>query len=461
METVLSYSFLLFAFLFLLWLCLFRPQYLRDIFWLSIPLSFNISWGNVAISFPSELLLCVLAGMLLISFFFSKETLIKPNFQPLHPLTFLLLLDVLWSFLTTFTAEYPLIALKRSIIKMLYFLVFYLYHSQIFEKEPKLILRFFKLYFLGLLPVLFYTLIRHAPYSFSQTAASDRCYPFYAEHAVYGTCLVFLVPYLLHLLGKFSTWKESLLATTLKISNLLLLCFACFANNSRASWIGLMLALCMGFLLKLGVKFKTWMLGLGIFFLIVWINQDAILLKLQENKAESRTETLENQLASVTNISTDVSNLERINRWWCAFEMIEQRPFWGWGSGNFEPCYAHFQRWHKITRISTRNGEKGNAHSEILMALVEGGILGGIIWLSIMLVSFYCGTKIYFEHPQTQACEWALFLLLGLMTYYVHSFFNAFLNQDEFAALLITSLAALKSLQYLTDKTPCKQTFFS
>ena len=67
------------------------------------------------------------------------------------------------------------------------------------------------------------------------------------------------------------------------------------------------------------------------FFQLVFFSfQDEIFIALGRNNTDSEG-GYSNTLSSVTNISTDASNLERINRWSCAVRMFQEKPILGWG----------------------------------------------------------------------------------------------------------------------------------
>ena len=87
----------------------------------------------------------------------------------------------------------------------------------------------------------------------------------------------------------------------------------------------------------------------------------------------------------MSNISTDASNLERLNRWSCALQMFQEKPFLGFGPGTYQFLYAPYQKSSMKTVISTNFGEKGNAHSEYLGPLSEQGFLGAIFVFVLVL----------------------------------------------------------------------------
>ena len=55
---------------------------------------------------------------------------------------------------------------------------------------------------------------------------------------------------------------------------------------------------------------------------------------LNKNDAEHTTENFSERLESMSNVSTDASNLERLNRWNSAIQLFKRKTHIGVGSGN-------------------------------------------------------------------------------------------------------------------------------
>ena len=112
----------------------------------------------------------------------------------------------------------------------------------------------------------------------------------------------------------------------------------------------------------MGIKFKqlafVGVLVIGLF----WIIQESILIELQRNKQDS-SDNLTEHVESISNVSSDDSNLERLNRWNCAISLFKERPLMGWGPGTYQFVYAPFQEARYQTIISTNNADGGNAHA--------------------------------------------------------------------------------------------------
>ena len=137
---------------------------------------------------------------------------------------------------------------------------------------------------------------------------------------------------------------------------------------------------------RIKLKWLIYISVLPIIFLI--FNFKEISYVLNKNDAEHTTEDFSERLESMSNVSTDASNLERLNRWNSAIELFKERPFFGWGPGTYAFVYAPYQDASDLTIISTNFGD-GNAHSEYLGPLSEQGLLGFAILPCLCLLLLF------------------------------------------------------------------------
>lgn len=165
-------------------------------------------------------------------------------------------------------------------------------------------------------------------------------------------------------------------------------------------------------------------------------------MSLEKNDAEHTTENFEERMQSMSNISTDASNLERLNRWACAIRMFKERPLLGYGPGTYAMVYAPFQHPDEMTIISTNFGTGGNAHSEYLGPLSESGLPGLIIFLTVIVLIFLTGFKVYNKLEEKYLRTLVLGMILALVTYFLHGFLNNYLDTDK-AAVPIFGIAAI------------------
>jgi putative inorganic carbon (HCO3(-)) transporter len=153
--------------------------------------------------------------------------------------------------------------------------------------------------------------------------------------------------------------------------------------------------------------------------------------------------SLVEQSMSVTNVQSDASNIERLNRWTSALAMFNERPFTGFGPGTYQFTYIPFQDKRLENRLTVTNpnspppGSGGSAHSELLLQLSENGIWSPLIFLLMWFRWFFYG--LFRSDRSTDLLP----LFLGLSTYFFHMQFNNFLNQSVFAFLFWGTAAYL------------------
>jgi O-antigen ligase len=189
---------------------------------------------------------------------------------------------------------------------------------------------------------------------------------------------------------------------------------------------------------RLKTLFATGLVGL----MVVGLSWDALVIQLERNKQDS-SDDLAQHVESISNVSSDASNLERLNRWSCAWAMFQERPLWGWGPGTYQFEYAPFQTSDLRTIISTNNADLGNAHSEYLGPLAEQGVLGLVGVLALLMGTCHLGFKLQRTLKGLEEKRLAMGLFLGLITYFVHGVLNNYLDTDKASAPFWGFLALL------------------
>lgn len=211
---------------------------------------------------------------------------------------------------------------------------------------------------------------------------------------------------------------------------------------TRAAWVSLAAAAALWGLMLIGVRFKT-LLFAGLLGCVgLGLSWDSLVIQLERNKQDS-SDDLAQHVESISNVSSDDSNLERLNRWSCAIAMFQERPVFGWGPGTYQFEYAPFQTSSLRTQISTNNADLGNAHSEYLGPLAEQGAIGLALFLVLLLVAVHLGFKLQQTLTNPDDRRLALGIFLGLVTYFVHGVLNNYLDTDKASAPFWGFLAML------------------
>jgi O-antigen ligase len=224
----------------------------------------------------------------------------------------------------------------------------------------------------------------------------------------------------------------------------LILLVAIVLSYTRAAWLSLAVALIIFLILKFKINYKFIIAGLALLIGIFFVYRDEIMFTLEKNRQDSSKDYVEH-IQSMSNISSDASNLERINRWECAFRMFREKPVFGWGPGTYQFKYAPFQLTKEKTTISTNAGDRGNAHSEYIGPLAEEGLIGMFCILAIVIMVTYTAVKVYKRSNSKDIKFLAVTAIISLFTYFVHGFMNNFLDTDKasipfwgFVALIVT-----------------------
>lgn len=426
----------------------------RDLFFPSlvylVPLSLNLAIANESkADIPAEPLVAIMALVFSLALMLDLPLYRKLLF---HPVTLLVFLELTWMIICSFTGDMPAVSFKRCIVRYSFIVVFYLLFSG-WIKDAFSAGKIFIIYAAGCIVPVIHGFIFHARFHFSAISAYLMPRPFFPEHTIYGACLAFLIPMLVIFIFNAKDFGIrggkwiALSALTL------LILFGEFFSFSRAAWVSLGVAFALRILIFFRVK--LWML-LVVFLvsgIIVWENSAVILDTIKRNESVSNKGGISDHLMSVTNLQTDASNLERINRWKCAIRMAREKPVTGFGPGSYQFIYGRFQSRPDMTRISTFSGTNGHAHSEFFNALSETGIPGAMIYLVIMITMLGYGLKVIYKATDRKEKAIAMGALLGLTTFYVHGFFNAFIDSDKMAVLVFGSMAIIAWLDIHQRKT--------
>ena len=401
-----------------------------------VPLSVNLKAleAGLAISLPAEPLLMGILVLFLAKMLYDGKYDKRISH---HPIAIVIYCMFAWMIVTTITSEMPLVSLK-FILARLWFVVPAFFLCAILFKNPKNIHWFIWLYISALCIVCIYTIIHHAQYGFDGDSAHWVMSPFYNDHTAYGAALaIYLILALTYaFLPNIKPSRKLVI-----IGVVVLLSVALMLSNCRAAWLSMIAAIAVLICILFKIKFR-WIAAVAIILVGLFLTfQNQIIDTLEKNNQDASGDLVEN-IQSITNISTDASNLERINRWQSAFRLFNERPVFGWGPGTYQFVYAPFQMSKEKTIISTNAGDGGNAHSEYFGPLAEQGVIGSLLVVVLVVVTIYCGIKTYSRCKNRKAKILVLGATLAFFSYFVHGFLNNFLDTDKLA-IPVWSLAAL------------------
>lgn len=413
------------------------------------PLSINIEEftdGKFGMYIPTEPILILL--LLLILFrSISKPFLPRALFK--NYIVWAIGFYLFWVLLTSITSTHPLVSFKFLLMRLWFIVPLLLLGTYFFVDNLNRINVFVWLYVSAMCIVIIYTTLNHWQYGFGEKESHWVMYPFFKDHTSYGAVCAFNVPLII---GLFFSKKQSPLVQ--------LVCFLVFAitltglffSYTRAAWLSVACAFFVYVCIRFKIHFRYLaMIGFaaGVYVAMNWTEISYLMGK---NTSEHTTENFEKRIESAANITTDASNLERINRWSSAWAMFQKKPLLGFGPGTFAFEYAPFQSPKNKTIISTNFGNLGNAHSEYLGPLAESGVIGLLSMLLFVGSIFYKGITLYIRYPKSENRTLLLAFVLALSTYFVHAFLNNFLDTDKIAVPVFGLLAAIIAYEINLDK---------
>lgn len=405
---------------------------------------------NIALVPGMELSMPVEPMMMLFSAMFLFRVLVDKNYDVhllRHPISVAVLISLAWMFVTCCTSELPWVSFKHLLARLWFVIPFFFAAAQIF-KDQKRIRQFFWCYAIALIGVILIATMKTLG-NFSDLQTLHRVMqPFYNDHTAYGCVIALFTPAAFYFIFSRNSkgWSKVLF-----LALFALLMVGLFFSYSRAAWISVLAAIGVYFAVRMGMKVKWMVLCFGIAVGAFFAYQSDVLYKLGKNHQDSSYD-LGDQIKSISNISTDASNIERLNRWASAIRMFKERPVQGWGPGTYQFLYASYQRSYQLSTISTNAGDRGNAHSEYIGPLTEQGVPGALLVVCVFMITFATGVRVYRTAKDKVTADMALAFTLSLFTYYIHGVFNNFLNTDKLSVPFWGFTAVIVALDLYSEK---------
>lgn len=407
------------------------------------PLSVNLeefTYGKFGLFLPTE---PILLGLLILYFIKQLKSPFVQKDVWRNPIVWSLGFYIGWIFISSITSSLPLVSFKFLLMKLWFIVPLILIGSFVF-KNHKNIGKYLWLYSIGMTIVIFYTLIRHYGYGFGEEEGHWVMSPFFKDHTIYGSSVAISLFFILGLIvhkphGPLTQFVLLFMFTITSIG--------LYFSYTRGAWLSVVVAIVVWLLIKYKVKFK-YLLALGLIVLsTIYFSWHKIQMELARNKAEHTTTAFDERLQSATNVTTDASNLERLNRWNAAWEMYKEKPVFGFGPGTYAFEYAPYQDPDMLTIISTNFGDAGNAHSEFLGPMAEMGTFGLLAMILFVTTLFYKGITLYNKFPENNddnrhLRKLLLFTILAMTTYFFHGLLNNYLDTDK-AAIPVYGVCAI------------------
>ena len=284
-----------------LWVGLSRMHWL---FWavvFFVPFSFPLKELFTGLSFnmflPTEPLLAALMVLFLIKLALDKRF---DRRILAHPVTQIILLQLVWILITSVTSSMPGVSFKYLISRVWFLSVFFFIAAKLFQ-NPQNIRRYLWVFLVPLAFMVIVITIKHAGLGlFDQKASNPAVDPFFNDHTLYGAIMAMMVPvafgYLVR--SSLSIWLRGgiLLVLILLLTGLLF-------SYSRAAWVSLVGGIGVFILVWFKVKGRTVLLGFVMLIIAFLLFGKGLLMKMERNDQDS-SDNLTEHVQSISNIST-------------------------------------------------------------------------------------------------------------------------------------------------------------
>ena len=403
-----------------------------------IPISTEVVLPNgFGTDLPDEALII---GLFLVSipFVLSRVHRISSQFL-LHPISLLLLLHLAWIFLCTLQSQLLFVSVKYLLAKTWYIAVFYCLTGYFIDRVEQY-QRLFWWVFWPLMFTVLVTMIRHAQSGFSFAEINFVLWPFYRNHVNYAVLLSLFFPLLWFAPVSYPRFSLRWYAWVGSIGFLLL---AIYFTYTRAAYAAIVMA--AGAYVVIRWRLMRPVLGLAGLALLagfLYLSYDNNYLDFAPEFNRTISHEDFGNLMEATYKMEDISTMERVYRWVAAFQMSLDRPWMGFGPGNFVNFYESYTVTSFQTYVSD-NPEGSGVHCYFLMTLVEQGYLGMIIFIALSFMVLIQAEKIY--HQCSDVFRRRIIMAVSLCTVVMDAFLliNDMVETDKMGSFFFICMAIL------------------
>lgn len=354
---------------------------------------------------------------------------------------------------TSLFSQMTLVSVKFSFVNIAYILVFYVLLVHLYKTYPGLFKDMLVLFGMGFLLISLWSAYQFWQYNWDPLVMRGVFKPFYNDHTIFGAsaALLAVLSVGMAMRSKAMVWRMIGWAAALLLVSLV------FYSTSRGAMLSLLIALLVATFIAVRPKPIYTVIILVVMLMAGYFLYPSVSERVQQTETLSyeREAGMVDRTRSVANITTDVSNVERLNRWVSAWRMFKERPLTGFGPGTYQFVYIPYQEEQFMNRLTVTDpwnppdGSGGTAHSEYLLLLSEAGIFGLIGFL--LLIGRW--TWLTMHHWRFHPNRKQLFVaFVALSTYFFHALVNNFLTTDKFAFLFWGTAAYLVARYHRTGK---------
>lgn len=422
------------------------PRYLLYLLVVSIPWSieYNIT-PQLGTDLPDEPLMWLASGAALLGWLHHARSDRRTG---LHPLLFLIGLQLIWTLLILPSSTNLLVSFKYLLAKLWYVLAFLVLPLFIFRNR-RIINHCVLLLLVSMLAAMCVALIRHGINGFTFEAINPSLEPFYRNHVNYSSILVCMVPLEIAVLR---TIRSVLFKRWLTVI-LLITAAAIFLSYARGAWLALLLGLGSFWITRKRQLFLSYLLVLVLLCgAFIWLSRDDHYLRYSNDfKTTIFHKNFREHLVATYEMK-DLSTAERFYRWVAAVRMGSDSWLTGFGPNTFVQNYQRYTLPAFRTWVSD-NKEHSTVHNYFLLLFTEQGAIGLLLFVVLLGAAFW-----YVQHTWLQArdrWEQTTSITTGaiLVMLCTINFLSDMIESDKTGSLFYLCFAVLISLSQQQQET--------
>ena len=287
-------------------------------------------------------------------------------------------------------------------------------------------------------------MIRHTLTGFSFEAINSVLNPFYRNHVNYAAILVVFFPFIWYA----PAWETKYSSKWwLLVGSIAFFLMAIYFTYTRAAYVSLFIAIATYFIIRF--RLMKIVLAGTLIAAIVGLNFVA-----NNNKyldfAPDFNKTIAHKkfdnLLDATAKGEDISTMERVYRWVAGGYMVKEKPWFGFGPGNFYTYYPQYTV-NSFTTYVSDNPEKSGIHCYYLMVAVEQGIIGLLIFLLLCFTVLLKAEQLYHQVNIPSKRRLVLMVSLSLVIILSLLLINDLVETDKVGTFFFMGMAMLVNLE--------------
>lgn len=225
-----------------------------------------------------------------------------------------------------------------------------------------------------------------------------------------------------------------------------------YFSYTRSSWLSVVGAFGAYFLIRKNLLMPAVIVSIAgvIMFAIVMLHDNKYLDYAPDYQKTIYHSNFSDHMESTISLE-DVSSAERIYRWVAAIHMIGDKPWLGFGPGQFYFNYKPYTV-NKFETYISRNDEHSTVHNYYLQVTVEQGFPGTVIWMILLIAILYLGQQLYHKYTDKHIKNLALALTLSIITIIVNIALSDLIEADKIGTSFFFFMAILVNLDLQAPK---------